>query len=349
LYPRLGATSSSTSTTSTAEKSLLQGLTVKELRQRVKEVSSSERGLLSRLKRKQDLIDYLLALQQQQEPSLPTSMAPPLRMAPLVSDDEPYVAQEQQQAKPATEKGPAVSRKEAIFERVYQRYPSLRPSLGTGVSNAPHSYQQQQSIDDIRQWQHPIYSNNNNVTTDMDLVFVGTASCTPGMTRGVSCTALRLHWRRRAAQWNPTLQRVETAENGFAGGTWLFDVGECTQVGSFVCLLRMRTSERKDVLARRERESRHQHHADNTYTAVCKGRKTRCWHQYENVKVVLGIPCFYSSFNKIRMHAVDIYVVGRGGWGRYSQSTRVCLTLEIFPKHFEISRSIPFALFLLFP
>ncbi|KAL7580217.1 hypothetical protein ACA910_012962 [Epithemia clementina (nom. ined.)] len=41
----------------------------------------------------------------------------------------------------------------------------------------------------------------------MELIFVGTASCTPGATRGVSCTALR-----------------------FQGGTWIFDVGECTQL-----------------------------------------------------------------------------------------------------------------------
>ncbi|OEU11088.1 Metallo-hydrolase/oxidoreductase, partial [Fragilariopsis cylindrus CCMP1102] len=45
----------------------------------------------------------------------------------------------------------------------------------------------------------------------MDIIFIGTASCTPSMTRGVSCTALRLH----------SLP---------GSGTWLFDCGEGTQL-----------------------------------------------------------------------------------------------------------------------
>eukprot|EP00635_Sarcinochrysidales_sp_CCMP3193_P014087 CAMPEP_0118909384 /NCGR_PEP_ID=MMETSP1166-20130328/11983_1 /TAXON_ID=1104430 /ORGANISM="Chrysoreinhardia sp, Strain CCMP3193" /LENGTH=578 /DNA_ID=CAMNT_0006848809 /DNA_START=51 /DNA_END=1787 /DNA_ORIENTATION=- len=42
---------------------------------------------------------------------------------------------------------------------------------------------------------------------DMDVIFLGTASCVPSTTRGVSCTALR-----------------------YAGKTWLFDAGEGTQI-----------------------------------------------------------------------------------------------------------------------
>ncbi|KAL3907734.1 MAG: hypothetical protein SGILL_008754 [Bacillariaceae sp.] len=53
---------------------------------------------------------------------------------------------------------------------------------------------------------------------DMDLIFVGTASCTPSVTRGVSCTAMRLHMRQKQA-----------GKKGRAG-TWLFDCGESTQL-----------------------------------------------------------------------------------------------------------------------
>ncbi|GMI01835.1 hypothetical protein TrVE_jg3610 [Triparma verrucosa] len=46
--------------------------------------------------------------------------------------------------------------------------------------------------------------------SDLDVVFLGTASCSPSITRGVSCTALRLNWR--------------------SGGIHLFDCGESTQL-----------------------------------------------------------------------------------------------------------------------
>jgi hypothetical protein len=100
------------------------------------------------------------------------------------------------------------------------QYPPLEDCNFTGVEE-----------NDIRQTYHPIFRFANTTSSDMDIVFVGTASCTPGVTRGVSCTALRLNWKRRALQGAP--EGTQTiAANDFAGGTWLFDCGECTQVSA---------------------------------------------------------------------------------------------------------------------
>ena len=96
----------------------------------------------------------------------------------------------------------------------------------------------------MRQIHHPMLA--NATLSDLDVVFVGTASCSPGVTRGVSCTALRLNWRRRrkavgSAEVGGSVG--EALANGAlvdgkydegtdigAGGTWLFDCGESTQV-----------------------------------------------------------------------------------------------------------------------
>ncbi len=51
---------------------------------------------------------------------------------------------------------------------------------------------------DVRQAHHPILAGAAQI--DKDGVFVGTASCTPGTMRGVSCTVLRLNWRRKALE-----------------------------------------------------------------------------------------------------------------------------------------------------
>jgi len=226
-------------------------MTVKELRQMVKD-TTDERGVLSRLKRKQDLVDYL----QEKEPipeELPAAAqanvngdleqnndhqekfalaAPrkaPLNMAPLPLEHAP---EEVEEASRDSESPPLstthMSPKDVIFEKVYARYPSLR--------DAP-AYQSVSPAEDVRQVFHPIFRDHHSVnndthvmtSTDMDVVFVGTASCTPGVTRGVSCTALRLNWRRQASFLNPATGRMEQ-ESNFQGGTWLFDVGECTQV-----------------------------------------------------------------------------------------------------------------------
>lgn len=84
----------------------------------------------------------------------------------------------------------------------------------------------------MRQTYHPLLANATQ--TDLDLVFIGTASCTPGVTRGVSCTALRLNWRsHKVVDGKDVGFKVREGyfeERGPTGGTWLFDCGEATQV-----------------------------------------------------------------------------------------------------------------------
>ena len=227
--PPFSRPASSCSLLSTVAPTALEQMTVKELRQLLKDSDlHQERGLLSRLKRKQDLVDYLsqhlptdhddaditstiaeTTVNGHTTPTPNNSVSPqrihktPLHMPPIVVEDS------------------SLSPKDLLFEQLYERYPPLRDENDDKDNDTPV---------DVRQLYHPML--RNSTASDMDIVFVGTASCTPGTTRGVSCTALRLNWRRRCL---PTSQGMPDYSS-FTGGTWLFDVGECTQVCTMFCI-----------------------------------------------------------------------------------------------------------------
>ena len=137
-----------------------------------------------------------------------------------------------------------LSPKDIIFEHVLTRYPPLR-----GLQAAIELQKEEKDADDlsahmhpnfyrtftglgdmdIRQKYHPIM--NNMTSSDLDIVAVGTASCVPGVTRGVSCTALRLQWRRNGGNKRDGRGEGEGPSNApNTGGIWIFDCGESTQV-----------------------------------------------------------------------------------------------------------------------
>jgi len=214
--------------------SALEQMTVKELRQVLKNADLQERGLLSRLKRKQDLVDYLSQhLPQQQGDEAPTSdrINGETSISSNDTADQPKQVPRMPLYMPPEE--PA-SPKEVLFEHLYERYPPLKlADTSSGDDDV-----------DVRQIYHPML--RNATASDMDIIFVGTASCTPGTTRGVSCTALRLNWRRRCLPTSSITGRAPEY-SCFTGGTWLFDVGECTQVS---CMLFIR------ILSRAQDETR---------------------------------------------------------------------------------------------
>eukprot|EP00551_Chaetoceros_affinis_P007625 CAMPEP_0203664702 /NCGR_PEP_ID=MMETSP0090-20130426/2068_1 /ASSEMBLY_ACC=CAM_ASM_001088 /TAXON_ID=426623 /ORGANISM="Chaetoceros affinis, Strain CCMP159" /LENGTH=683 /DNA_ID=CAMNT_0050528037 /DNA_START=630 /DNA_END=2681 /DNA_ORIENTATION=- len=172
------------------------------------------------------------------------------------------------------------SPRDMIFEHVMKRYPPIRElntfaqteksaeeSQNQEPSSSPsqEKLQQQQSQFrsilsynphifktytglgemDVRQQHHPIME--QLTSSDLDIVTVGTASCVPGVTRGVSCTALRLQWKRRgqdqaqAQGQGPNGQGQKMGkgqaqgQNAYnsgpnTGGIWIFDCGESTQL-----------------------------------------------------------------------------------------------------------------------
>ena len=196
----------------------LETMKVKELRDVLKLSTLNERGILTRLKRKKDLVDFL-------NENLDASELQKLLTyhSQETEEDESNDTFKNTGSRPISmpnQSGKAsqtgLSPKDALFEKIYDLYPPLREQECFGIGES-----------DIRQTYHPIFR-DAKVSSDMDLIFVGTASCSPGMTRGVSCTALRLNGNvRRSLRGLP--QSNDDFES-FSGGTWLFDCGECTQV-----------------------------------------------------------------------------------------------------------------------
>ena len=263
------ATTSSDFTTTEA----LEKMTVKELKVLLKEANLQERGLLSKLKRKQDLVHYLekhlpLPSTTTTTTTAATSPKPSSSIIPKTQSPEGNPAENdssllteegdvvesatkmhpkpqqnpstptKQDQRPRSSPMPRLSFLDAFYESIYRRYPPLRRTLVPKTkepkeadgANDDDNNENGADEEDIRQIYHPLVRNCS--TSDMDLVFVGTASCTPGITRSVSCTALRLNWSRRTKPQDVSSseQERQTQQSSFTGGTWLFDAGECTQV-----------------------------------------------------------------------------------------------------------------------
>eukprot|EP00546_Thalassionema_frauenfeldii_P012765 CAMPEP_0178913724 /NCGR_PEP_ID=MMETSP0786-20121207/11004_1 /TAXON_ID=186022 /ORGANISM="Thalassionema frauenfeldii, Strain CCMP 1798" /LENGTH=587 /DNA_ID=CAMNT_0020586503 /DNA_START=433 /DNA_END=2196 /DNA_ORIENTATION=- len=201
-------------------------MTVKELRSLLQSVPM-ERGMLSKLKRKQDMIDFLKQQETMEQPpqkeqlkdSRKTQSEYPQPKSKSIDNNDTQAPTRIGNMPPLakngfpenSDKGRSHPKKSNHWrESLYKQYPPLRDLDGDPAPGLAE--------DDIRQMYHPIMKNNGvNVTnSDMEIITIGTASCIPGTTRGVSCTALRL-------QMNDISNKEEL-------GTWLFDAGECTQL-----------------------------------------------------------------------------------------------------------------------
>lgn len=228
----------------------LQNLTVKELKEKIKQLNVPVK--LSKLKLKSDCIDFLtqyyqtkslendeIAIEKEAETKIPAARRNRIRTMPRLDSSLGV--------EPNDDQGVS-SPKDIIFEKVLKRYPPLRllhESLEdeNRVNDAlsahmhPSSYRSFTGLGemDVRQKYHPMLA--SVTSSDLDLVTVGTASCVPGITRGVSCTALRLQWRRNNVN-KMDAKGISTSNNTpSTGGIWIFDCGESTQVRTDEMLL----------------------------------------------------------------------------------------------------------------
>lgn len=237
---------SSSDETNDTSGDFLQSLTVKQLKDRIKELAVPVK--MSQLKVKVDCVDFLVkhyssqASEIKSEPAevndntpAPARRKKSLAMPPLDSGVTASSTAETTKDAPAH-----ISPKDIIFEKVLRRYPPLR-KLQTAIeaqkeeveddalsahmhANFYRSFTGLGEMD-VRQKYHPMLE--NMTSSDLDLITIGTASCVPGVTRGVSCTALRLQWRRNTGN---TRDSRGPSNGPVTGGIWIFDCGESTQV-----------------------------------------------------------------------------------------------------------------------
>jgi len=228
------------------DRSQLEKLTVKELKNKIKELDTNVK--ISQLKLKSDIIDFLI--HQYNDTDTDKETRSPIDM---IENDTVNVKQKKKNSRsmPPLDSPPdhvnesktstnnPLSPKDMIFQKVYNRYPPLKDLQlaidghddvdedALSIHMHPNFYKSFTGLgdNDIRQKYHPIMQ--GLTSSDLDIVTVGTASCVPGVTRGVSCTALRLQWRRRG-------EDVQSNKEPVTGGIWIFDCGESTQVSLYI-------------------------------------------------------------------------------------------------------------------
>lgn len=273
LFPRFMSLASPTS--SIPSKSELESMKVVDLKQLIKDSGHNERGLFSKLKKKQDLVDFLAEKATTLEAS--TSNAATAAPTQQIPEQKRKIPITMPKKKPATATPADASDNNEnpqqrqspmaeLWERVNAQYPALQylrdgnrtgygeldirqryhPMLQAGMQQAiPESELEETNDDDSEESESAAKKSfKPALSGDMDLIFVGTASCTPSITRGVSCTALRLHSLASSSSTSNKKKKSMKVPNGMNGqqrfevessqsknlGTWLFDCGESTQV-----------------------------------------------------------------------------------------------------------------------